>query len=972
MLPSLRTPLTGSLRHEWDSLARERDPRLLAEGLLNFAVREEQLGRLELAAEVYSLAAESDLDPSVQSRARTRLDAIFGRGAAGPRAELLLRQLAGQASEPSALLAMGLAGSVFRLTRLAALSRLSGSATANFLTRGFGARTLASLAGFALEAPTFTFAGRLGSEALGRSQDWSASALRRDLASSYLVLGGLKFAGWASGATFERLALGGGRERPLRMLAQQGGMLAGILFGHRLEEWTGLRPHLAGATLLTDSLAMLLQFHVAGRLSSQVMGSRFQAWEQGLEARSETLGRSFPPHFPEPLSEALAPDFAFASGREVTLPGADKPIAPQILMMTQGGAGNGDGGDGTGRPRMGRPTLPGLGRDSRPPADLKPAAPYYSETPSYRLAGLSPRARSFSIEAISPKGQDYLARVIEGLDIYFKHYRDPVVVTYGGFTEFDARQHNVLKSELYRMFVEHTLPNDAVVTVLAPQDNRVYHFQKQEFGFTVQSAVLRSSDRRSTLPEIPRPLAPTAPKPGISPRVPPIAPPRQSEPKAASLPATPERYDTATAEDFSGVSQAFRRFLQTMEGIGLRGPAIRLTRGRVDERGLQDLANVLGEHPLPAGSKMTIFWMEKGGGNLNFQWQGDLVRAEWKGFQVPQEAFWLAPVQSRMGQLQVFRASELPSYPFEGFRNYERAVEKQMEGMFARFAIPGRYENAAGRRDGAARRGEILGRLAMHWLKENNSLPGRTMDESAQRDFIEIHRLLERAQAFLDLGTLRRFSELLGRAKLKEYADVVVVMNRPLAATKKNLLIPMEDFGSGLPGEAALPLHDTLLAAFSDQVVKANGGARIPLENNTLLSNPLRLAACFRETLRSRALPLLAAFKLAEKNAAGEDINILLQPGRRDLGESHQKLRSDLEFFLDEWPEFGRILREGRGPFHRAFIADLFQGPRSIRDLYSQVLAATRTLSPELRRTKRLEDLPTLNQLDAFARGSRP
>ncbi|MDL1873267.1 hypothetical protein FBR05_13890, partial [Deltaproteobacteria bacterium PRO3] len=179
-----------SARAEWESLSRETIPELFYEAALAFAARQEAAQRLETALEVYArLVREAEAFPGIQSRAQARLDAIEGRGPGSPRAEFLLRRLAQEASEPTALFAMGAAGAAFRLTRLAALSRLSAAPAANFLTRGFGARAISGLAGFAVEAPTFTLAGRLAGAALGREQDWSLPVLGRDLASSFLVLG---------------------------------------------------------------------------------------------------------------------------------------------------------------------------------------------------------------------------------------------------------------------------------------------------------------------------------------------------------------------------------------------------------------------------------------------------------------------------------------------------------------------------------------------------------------------------------------------------------------------------------------------------------------------------------------------------------------------------------------------------------------------------------------------------------------
>lgn len=275
---------------ELRALAREPDPELFFEALLAYGLRRESAGQIEAAGRVYSRVQEA-APAELSRRAARRLDAMVGRGAAGPRAEFLLRRLAAEASDPAALFAMGTAVTVFRMARLASLARLSASPTAHLFTRGFGARAAASLAGFALEAPAFAFAGRLANQTLGREQDWGTVAVGRDLASSYLVLGGLKLAGWASGAAYRGVAGSAGvlRERPLQAFFQQSGTLGGILLGHHLEERVGLRPAQAGATTFVDSLAMLLQFHVAGRLSRRAFGERFAAREFDLESRHRGL-----------------------------------------------------------------------------------------------------------------------------------------------------------------------------------------------------------------------------------------------------------------------------------------------------------------------------------------------------------------------------------------------------------------------------------------------------------------------------------------------------------------------------------------------------------------------------------------------------------------------------------------------------------------------------------------------------------
>ncbi len=295
--------LDAPARMELSALGRETDAELYAEGLLNFASRREQAGSVEQAAELYArIVAAEEIPASIRQRAQRRLDAVQGRGAFGDRAEFLMRNLARQATEPSALLAMGTAGTVFRVTRLATLSRLATGSSPRLVTRFLGAGRLASLLGFAAEAPTFTLVSRLGSEALGRPQDWSLPAVGRDLASSYLVLGALKFSGALGSAAVARA----GARPLLGTLFQQGAMLTGILLGHRLEEAAGLRPHRDGATTLTDSLALLLQFHIAGRLSGSLFGENFRHWERGLERQTVAVEQVASAPLPR-LVPALAP-----------------------------------------------------------------------------------------------------------------------------------------------------------------------------------------------------------------------------------------------------------------------------------------------------------------------------------------------------------------------------------------------------------------------------------------------------------------------------------------------------------------------------------------------------------------------------------------------------------------------------------------------------------------------------------------
>jgi len=335
LLTRIRTALVTRLspadRRELDSLQAETDPALLEEAIVHIGIRLESSGNLPAAAELYRQVLANPNSSPCQARAQGRLDILLGQGSVGGRAEFLLRGLAEQAAEPSALLAMGAAGTVFRMTRLATLSRLTAEANPGWITRFFGAGRLASLAGFAAEAPTFTLASRLGNEVLGRPQDWSGGALRRDFASSTLALGGLRL----FGAAGSRLA--SGQSSLLQGLVQQGSMLGGILFSHRLETWAGLRPRQEGAAALMDSLALLLQFHVAGNLSRGLLGPGVTAWEQRLDLQAESLGRSSRVQEATALRPlALSP----AQGPRL-LPNTEEesPLSNYVFAMSQNGKG---------------------------------------------------------------------------------------------------------------------------------------------------------------------------------------------------------------------------------------------------------------------------------------------------------------------------------------------------------------------------------------------------------------------------------------------------------------------------------------------------------------------------------------------------------------------------------------------------------------------------------------------------------
>lgn len=297
----LQSQLSGASLEELLSISRERDPRLFAESLLQWAQREEVANRIPAAGLVYQFLSQRNADgefllpgvpEAMRNRATARLDAIQGRGAVGNRIEFLGRRLAQEASDPVMIAGMATGSLVFSTARTAFLARLLASPGRSAI----GARVLASTGAFVLEVPAFWATTKGLHEAIAPgSQSWDLRSNLREISGLALTLGALKLSGALASGLSRRLAstpnpaLMGSGERLAHGVLHQGGMLGGILVGHRLEEAAGLRPHVDGATTMVDSLAMLLQFHVGGRLSHHALGPRFQAYTQDLEMRGRLL-----------------------------------------------------------------------------------------------------------------------------------------------------------------------------------------------------------------------------------------------------------------------------------------------------------------------------------------------------------------------------------------------------------------------------------------------------------------------------------------------------------------------------------------------------------------------------------------------------------------------------------------------------------------------------------------------------------
>ncbi|HEX5035469.1 MAG TPA: hypothetical protein VFW62_13395, partial [bacterium] len=238
---------------------------------------------------------------AIALKAGREIDAIEGRGAIGGRVEFSIGRFSREATNPALLFGMAAAGTAFQVSRAAFLGKLLGSAP-SLATRGFGARALAGSAAFALEGPSFVAATNGARLALGENPA-PHSSFEKELAGAYLTLGGLKLVGWG-GEQAVRLS---GAGALARATIPQASAYLGLLAGHGLEHWTGLRKISSGDTWLLDSLITLAQLKVGGGLSNALLGRRFANFQSQLNLAAE---QSMP--LPKlPSFEALGPGLAF-------------------------------------------------------------------------------------------------------------------------------------------------------------------------------------------------------------------------------------------------------------------------------------------------------------------------------------------------------------------------------------------------------------------------------------------------------------------------------------------------------------------------------------------------------------------------------------------------------------------------------------------------------------------------------------
>jgi len=302
------------------SLGAESNPEAFAEGVLALARNRLANDAAQAGRYFQFLAARDDVPETIRHQAREEWNALVGGGSFGAQLESSTRSFAKQATDPGMLAAMTTGGLFFSAARGAALHRLLSSPAA-WWSRGVAARGIAGLAALPFEVSGFLAAER--GVAAQRTTPASQALTGRDFLNVGMTLGFLKLGG-ALGAAVPTNSVGtrAWLRQAGNLLGIGGAQLAGIEFG--------LRSRPANGALWVDALATLTQAAVGGRLSEQILGTRYAAFLADLDARSTAAPQA------NPVSQwGFEPALAQGQGFALKPPQAGAPsdamLGPKLL-----------------------------------------------------------------------------------------------------------------------------------------------------------------------------------------------------------------------------------------------------------------------------------------------------------------------------------------------------------------------------------------------------------------------------------------------------------------------------------------------------------------------------------------------------------------------------------------------------------------------------------------------------------------
>lgn len=288
--------LGAAIATELQDLSQEKDLGLRYVGLLQIGYRLQKRDQIDWALRVFSSVADQSFSEELARKARHSIDALKGKGAIGPRSEVLASNFTRDIRDPAMVAPMLAGTAVAGLVRAAGLSFLAARPAAWF-SRGLGARAGAGTLAFAAEVPTFVASGR----AMHRLQGQANATWGRDLAAGALSLGSIKLFSLAGRQGLAQLhgvnewgaiTRGAAYAKFSHPLTDQSALFGGLMSAHWAEMRLGLRPQVDDATQVADTLAAMLSLGAGARLGNGLLGSKFSGKMLALETRTNSQVRA--------------------------------------------------------------------------------------------------------------------------------------------------------------------------------------------------------------------------------------------------------------------------------------------------------------------------------------------------------------------------------------------------------------------------------------------------------------------------------------------------------------------------------------------------------------------------------------------------------------------------------------------------------------------------------------------------------
>jgi hypothetical protein len=312
--------------------------------------------------------------------------------------------------------------------------------------------------------------------------------------------------------------------------------------------------------------------------------------------------------------------------------------------------------------------------------------------------------------------------------------------------------------------------------------------------------------------------------------------------------------------------------------------------------------------------------------------------------------------EPRTGQLMAVASPAGSSYAYQNLSDYHREAAALVKSALGVKEIGDIVEKRLTTGlpletviQAAPVRGRLLAQIVNATLK-NIELP------SFLERWLQVHRFIEKAYAHLDMDTLQHYRRNLSDLAL--YEKALKEWNSK-ASSPAEALTPLEELSTEEPGALLIPRWEALRDSMISPLFARE---RIPRESRLVLRDPQRLGQLFSRNLQEILKPLFDWIDSLERKNPPQTLSEFLNQPLQSLEAGDREVRKQFLSFFEQLPDLKKILTEGRGLFHEAFLRSALQG--ETRQAYLRLRETISSLETALRARYYAEALPSLEDLE--------